>query len=86
MIVHLPAALDDYTGGQRTCELGARTLEELFALLDERYPGIAFRLLDEVGAVRRHIRVWRDGVPEEHLGATLRSDSVVHVTLALSGG
>ena len=86
MIVHLPAALDDYTGGQRTCELEARTLEELFALLDERYPGIAFRLLDEVGAVRRHIRVWRDGVPEEDLGAPLRSDAVVHVTLALSGG
>lgn len=86
MIVHLPAALDDYTGGLRSCELGATTVGEVFSLLEQRHPGIAFRLLDERGEVRRHIRVWLDGIPEEDLGARIPAGGVLHVTLALSGG
>jgi molybdopterin synthase sulfur carrier subunit len=54
--------------------------------LDARFPGLAFRLVDEVGAVRRHIRVWVDGQPCEDLDRPLTEATEVHVTLALSGG
>lgn len=86
MIVHLPGALDDYTGGVRTHTLAAGSLREALRQLDGAFPGLAFRLVDEVGAVRRHIRVWVDGQPCEDLDRALVDAVEVHVTLALSGG
>ncbi|MBL6720787.1 MAG: MoaD/ThiS family protein [Planctomycetes bacterium] len=86
MIVHLPGALDDYTRGVRTHALDAGSLRQALRDLDARFPGLAFRLADEVGVVRRHIRVWVDGQPCEDLDRTLMGATEVHVTLALSGG
>ncbi len=86
MILHLPGALDDYTGGVRTHAVEGGTLRQALGELDARFPGLAFRLVDEVGAVRRHIRVWVDGQPCEDLDRPLTEATEVHVTLALSGG
>lgn len=86
MIVHLPAALDEYTRGDRRQEVQATTLGAGLRALDQRLPGLSFRILDERDLVREHIRIWVDGVEESDLGTKVSPGAEVHVMLALSGG
>ena len=86
MIVHLPAALDDYTDGQRRQEVSAVTLGAGLRALNRRMPGIAFRILDERDCIREHIRVWVDGQEQTDLSVKVSPEAEVHVMLALSGG
>lgn len=84
--VRLAALLHSYTGGASAVEVEGATVGEVMDALDRRYPGLAFRVVDEQGRVRRHMHVF---VGEE--AATSRSDPVpagaeVYVVGALSGG
>lgn len=84
--VHLPSALDSYTKGARAHDLAARTLAEVFDSLDKRFPGLRFRVVDETGCLREHIKVFVNGVADEDLCRPLAEAAEVHVVLALSGG
>lgn len=86
MICHLPSALGDYVGGQLLQQASGLSLREAFADLDQRAPGLAFRIVDEAGRLRPHIKVWVDGKVREDLDAPLEAEAEVHVMLALSGG
>lgn len=84
--MHLPAALDDYTGGQRRQDVSAVTLGDGMRALNRRMPGIAFRILDETDSIREHIRIWVDGQEQADLSVKVSPEAEVHVMLALSGG
>ncbi len=86
MIVHLPSALHDYTAGQTCVEAQGATLGELLGDLDRRFPGMRFRLVDELLQVRRHIKLFVEGVPCEDLDLPLAGAREVHIVCALSGG
>jgi len=60
--VRLPGVLAELASGQRSLELAAGSLEELFAALDASYPVLGRRLRDETGAIRRHVNVYVDGI------------------------
>lgn len=85
MKVLIPSALHSYTGGARVEAEGA-TLDALLADLDHRYPGIRFRMVDEQGRIRRHIRVFVRGEQVFALASPLRADDEVVIVQALSGG
>lgn len=86
MRVLIPTPLYSYTGGAQYVDADGATLGELLDDLDRRYPGIRFRMVDEQGAVRRHMRVFVNGEQVFDLARPLRPDDAVNIVQALSGG
>lgn len=85
MEVLIPGALRSYTRTARVQADGA-TLAELFADLERRYPGLRFRVIDELGALRPNMRLFVNGRGTRDMATPLRPDDFVAVVLALSGG
>jgi sulfur-carrier protein len=56
--VRIPTILRAYTGGAAEVPAPAGTLREVLAGLDSAYPGIAARILDESGKLRRFVNVY----------------------------
>jgi molybdopterin converting factor small subunit len=86
MKVNLPTPLVDYTGGRRDVVAGGATLDELLRDLDRQYPGIRFRMIDEQGRVRPHIKLFVDRELQRDLSVALSAESDVMIVAALSGG
>jgi sulfur-carrier protein len=85
MQVLIPGALQSYTRESHVEAVG-NTLDELFADLDRRYPGLRFRVVDEQNQLRPNMRVFVNGSGVRELGHALQPDDFVAVVLALSGG
>jgi molybdopterin converting factor small subunit len=86
MRVLLPSPLVSYTGGRREVEAQGATLAELLADLERRHPGIRFRMVDEQGAVRPHIKIFVNREQAASLSSALGPADEVLVVAALSGG
>ena len=56
--VRIPTILRSYTGGAAEVSAPEGTLREVISGLDETYPGIGGRLLDDGGKLRRFINVY----------------------------
>ena len=65
--VFIPSLLEGLTGGARTVKVSGRNLRQVINALDERYPGMKERLLDEDGALIPEIMAAIDG-ETNHLG------------------
>ena len=85
MKVLIPSPLISYTT-KREVEAQGRTLAELLADLDRRYPGLRFRVIDEQGALRPHMRLFVNGAQVRELALELRAGDEVQLIQALSGG
>jgi molybdopterin synthase sulfur carrier subunit len=58
--VRIPTILRSYTGGSAEVTAGHGTLREVISDLDASYPGIAGRILDDGGRLRRFVNVYVD--------------------------
>lgn len=70
-------------------EVDARTLGEALAAAFDAQPRLRGYILDDQGALRRHLAVFIDGHPvrdRQHLSDALGEASRVYVVQALSGG
>ena len=85
MKVLIPGALRSYTLESQVEAVGD-TLDELFADLERRYPGLRFRVVDEQNRLRPNMRVFVNGIGVRELQHALKPDDFVAVVLALSGG
>ena len=85
MKVLIPGALRSYTR-ESYVEAAGSTLDELFADLDRRYPGLRFRVVDEQNLLRPNMRIFVNGLGVRELQHALRPEDDVAVVLALSGG
>jgi len=54
--------------------------------LDERFPGIAFRIVDEQERIREHVAIFVNDVKARPLDVTIRPTDRVMVVGAISGG
>ena len=86
MRVFVPTPLRSYTGQQAGVEAEGATVGQLLDDLNQRYPGIRFRMVDEQDAIRPHIRVFVNGEQVLGLDAPLRPSDEVQILQALSGG
>lgn len=87
--VFLPSQVDFYTGGEREQHLdaqGINTLRDVMAALEQRFPGIRFRLVDEQGAIRRHIAMFVGETIVRSLDVAVADNYRVQIVGALSGG
>jgi sulfur-carrier protein len=86
MKVLLPTPLTGYTAGRQEVEARGATLAEALSDLDRQYPGIAFRVVDEQGAIRPHIKFFVNRAMTRTLSARLAAGDEILVVAALSGG
>jgi len=70
-------------------EIEGQTIAEIIIALDKRYPGIAAYIVDEHGALRKHVNIFvGDGLvnDREKLSDAVSSADRVYIFQALSGG
>jgi molybdopterin converting factor small subunit len=83
--VLIPHPLRSYTGVAEVDGRGG-TIAQVLGHLEERFPGIRFRMIDEQGRVRPHIRFFVDGSLARDLETPLRPEGELMIVAALSGG
>lgn len=86
MTVHIPSALRSYTKQQAEVEAEGRTLADMVSALDQRYPGIRFRIITEQDTIRPHIRIFVNEQQMLSLTAPLQQEDRIYIVCALSGG
>jgi sulfur-carrier protein len=86
--VRIPTILRNYTDGAKAVEGGGATLDELFADLETRHPGLRDRLVDEKG-LRRFVNVYLNDEDVRFLGGLgtkVADGDTVTVLPAVAGG
>jgi molybdopterin synthase sulfur carrier subunit len=90
VVARIPGLLRSYTDGMATVALAdltaGATLADALAGLDRRFPGLRFRIVDEQGGLRPHIKVFVDGSLVRDLAAPLPEAADLMLVGALSGG
>lgn len=86
MLVHIPTPLRSYTAGESEVPAEGSSLGELLRDLDARHPGLRFRVVDEQGNLRQHIRIFVNREIERDLTRPVGPDDEVVLMQALSGG
>jgi len=86
MRVLIPSPLFSYTGGRAEVDAAGATVDEVLFDLDARFPGIRFRVVDEQGRIRPHIRFWVSARPAPDVSAAVGASDEVMIVTALSGG
>ncbi len=88
--VFLPSQLDDYTQGKRELTMATERedlcLADVIAELERRHRGLAFRVVDEHGNIRRHIAMFIGEQMVRDLAAPVAPNARVQIVGALSGG
>jgi len=84
--IRIAPLLYSYTGGLKTIEVEAATLGEAIAALDRRYPGVAFRVIDEQGRIRPHMNVFVGEENVRDLATAVVDGTEIFIVGALSGG
>ena len=86
MRVRIPDPLRSYTEQQKVVDAAGTTVAELLADLDARYPGIRFRMVDEQGRVRKHMKVFVNDESVRDLDTPITDRDEITIMQALSGG
>lgn len=87
MLVRIPGLLRSYTRGTQTIDVGtAAVLADALGELDARFPGLRFRVVDEQGAIRPHIKMFVDGELARDLATPTARAGELMIVGALSGG
>lgn len=84
--VRFPTHLRAYAGKQSVVEVPGATLAEVMAELDNRFPGVRFRIIDEQDQIRDHIKLFVNQRQAYRLDAPLQPGDEVRIIAALSGG
>jgi sulfur-carrier protein len=88
-IVRIPTPLRTVTGGSSTVEVDGATVGEVVKNLEEAHPGMAERLLDDGGNVRRFVNVFVDDEDirfAQGLQTPVRDGTTVSIIPAVAGG
>jgi sulfur-carrier protein len=86
MKVSIPTPLRSYTGNEKWVEAAGPTLDALLRDLDERYPGLRFRVVDEQGRLRTHMKIFVNQENVRDLSTSIIDVDEVTIMQALSGG
>jgi molybdopterin converting factor small subunit len=85
--VRIPTPLRSYTGDARVVEMEPQpSVTAVLDELDRRYPGIRFRVVDEQGRLRQHMKVFVGDESVRDLSTALAPGDEITLMQALSGG
>jgi molybdopterin converting factor small subunit len=85
MKVLIPTPLRSYTN-RKEVDAAGTTLGEILTDLDRQYPGFRFRVVDEQGNIRQHMRIFVNEEQIFDLNRPLRETDAIYMVQALSGG
>jgi len=85
MKVHIPAPLQSYTNAKQVDANGI-TLAELLFDLERQFPGFRFRVVNEQGELREHLKIFVNTRIAQSLNEHLEPNDAVRLITAISGG
>ena len=83
--VILTGSIRQHACGLGSVEVAGDTVRAAIAALEAAYPALRGWIVDERGALRRHVKVFM-GSEAVALDAPLRADAELHIVAAISGG
>ena len=86
MNIFVPTPLRSYTKEKSKVDASGETLAALLRDLDQQFPGIRFRMIDEQDQIRTHIKIFVNKEQVHSLSVSLGSNDEVLIVCALSGG
>ncbi|HEV3186979.1 MAG TPA: MoaD/ThiS family protein [Acidimicrobiales bacterium] len=89
VVVRLPGQLRSLVGGVGEIPVEASTVREAIAAVDRAYPGLATRVLDDNGGIRRFVNVFvadEDVRFLDGLDTVLVAGQTVSLVPAVAGG
>lgn len=84
--IRIAPLLSSYTGGLKTIEVEATTLREAITAMDRRFPGVAFRVIDEQGEIRPHMNIFVGEQNARDPDTPVPNGAEIYIVGALSGG
>ncbi len=87
--VNVPTPLRKMTNGDSEVSVEASTVGELIANLDSEFNGIADKLLDEKGEIRRYVNIFVNDEDIRFLdgkSTSLKDEDEVSIVPAIAGG
>jgi hypothetical protein len=70
----------------KVVEVEASTVGEALAALDRRFPGFAFRIVDEQGQIRPHMNLFVSEEKVRDIATPVTGAAEIYIVGALSGG
>ena len=89
VVVRVPAQLRSLTGGAGEVAVDGETVKAVIDALDDAHPGLAQRLLDDNGALRRFVNVFvadEDVRFIDGLATRVSPGQVISIVPAVAGG
>ena len=86
MKVRIPTPLRSYTGQAAVVAAEGATVSEVLADLDHQFPGLRFRMVDEQGQLRPHMKVFVNEDAARDLATAVDPRDEITIMQALSGG
>ena len=86
MRVRVSSVLHAYTDDRAEVEAEGATVREVLGDLDDRYPGFAFRIIDEQDRIRPHMRIWLTDRWVKKIDERVAPGDSMDIIAALSGG
>lgn len=86
MNVRIPSPLRSYTGDRALVTATGATVGDVLGDLDRQFPGLRFRVVDEQGRLRRHMKIFVSDEATRDLTTVIGDDDDVTLMQALSGG
>lgn len=84
--VRIPTPLRSYTAHASAVTADGATVDEILDDLDRQFPGIRFRMIDEQGRLRTHMKIFVGPELTRDLDTPVDESVEVTVMQALSGG
>lgn len=86
MNVRIPTPLRSYTAQAAVVSADGGTVDEVLVDLNRQYPGLRFRVVDEQGRLRSHMKIFVNKDLVRDLTTALSPDDEITLMQALSGG
>ncbi|TPW14735.1 MAG: cheV [Acidimicrobiaceae bacterium] len=86
MNVRIPTPLRSYTGQAKSVEASGGTVAEVLFDLDRQFSGLRFRVVDEQGRLRQHMKVFVNADMVRDLATAVCDTDEITLMQALSGG
>lgn len=89
VLVRIPTPLRKLTGGSESVEASGANVGAVVAHLDQQYPGLKTRVLDDAGAVRRFVNIFVNGEDIrflQQLETPVKDGDELSIVPAIAGG
>ncbi len=86
MKVRIPTPLRSYPAEASVVEADGHTIGAVLEDLDRRFPGLRFRVVDEQGRLRQHMKIYLNQDVVDDLATPVACTDEVTLMQALSGG